>query len=217
MNQKLQVILGLSLVFLLAACQPAGPVDSATTGDFSSTATPYEPWNQTSTLNPVENSSTNEPYGSSTPTTNASTGTDVDFNGTAYTGVTSSETASGNTGIDQYLGELYSTVYRREPDDAGLQYWRNAYNSGGAGCAAIAIAFVRSSENAYRNAVGTSSAANGTYIHVMYHALLIRAPDSAGYQYWKTALDQGYPVAQLEESMVASSEFASRCSRLGLR
>ncbi|MRX06410.1 DUF4214 domain-containing protein [Pseudoduganella sp. FT25W] len=79
---------------------------------------------------------------------------------------------------------LYSAVFARAPDDAGLGYWLNAIDKG-APTLIVANSFVNSKE--FTDLYGPN-ATNATFVTALYNNVLHRTPDAAGVDYWVQVL-----------------------------
>ncbi|MGF6274687.1 serralysin [Massilia sp. UYP11] len=89
------------------------------------------------------------------------------------------------TGFPAEAYRLYQAAFDRAPDKAGLGYWIGQMG-GGASLHAVADAFVHSPEFGKLAGAG---AAHADIITMFYANVLDRAPDAAGFAYWKAALD----------------------------
>jgi hypothetical protein len=90
----------------------------------------------------------------------------------------------GSTGS---VYRIYSAMFNRAPDMAGLGYWMKALDSG-AKVVEIANGFVSSAE--FVSLYG-ANATDETFIKALYNNVLHRDPDVAGLQYWVNALHSG--------------------------
>lgn len=82
---------------------------------------------------------------------------------------------------------IYSAMFNRPPDDAGLGYWIKVLD-GGARVVDIANGFVDSAEFVSLYGAGAS---DEIFIRALYNNVLHRDPDVAGLQYWVDALHNG--------------------------
>ncbi|OIJ43619.1 DUF4214 domain-containing protein [Massilia timonae] len=80
---------------------------------------------------------------------------------------------------------LYQAAFDRTPDKAGLGYWIGRMGDG-TSLHAVADAFVHSAE--FGKLAG-AAATNADIVTLLYANVLDRAPDAAGFAYWKQALD----------------------------
>lgn len=84
------------------------------------------------------------------------------------------------------IARLYQATLGRHPDEAGLRYWDSSFDNG-LSLRDMAGAFTASSEFAAR----FGSPDNAGFINQLYVNVLGRAPDSTGFDYWKTGIDAG--------------------------
>lgn len=82
---------------------------------------------------------------------------------------------------------IYSAMFNRAPDMAGLGYWMKALDSG-AKVVEIANGFVNSAE--FVSLYG-ANATDEVFVKALYNNVLHRDPDTAGLQYWVNALHSG--------------------------
>jgi hypothetical protein len=97
---------------------------------------------------------------------------------------------------ESWLGGLYSDVFQRTPDAAGLLHWSEELQNG-TSRESVALGFV------------TSQEANTWFVTVSYQQFLGRAPDLAGETTWVSALDAGLPRSELIAGIIGSPEYAS--------
>src|SRR5262249_15338878 len=100
--------------------------------------------------------------------------------------------------------QMYEVGLGREPEPAGLEYWKNVYYAQGADAAVVGI--FASAEYYARH--GSNSFG---FVYGLYTELLQRAPDQAGFDGWVAALNAGQLNAvQVVEDFVTSPEYRSR-------
>jgi hypothetical protein len=104
------------------------------------------------------------------------------------------------TGFPADAYRLYQAAFDRTPDKIGLGYWMGKMGDG-ASLHAVADAFVHSDE--FGKLVG-SAASHADIITLFYANVLDRAPDAAGFAYWKAALDSR--TATVADMLVGFSE-----------
>jgi hypothetical protein len=108
--------------------------------------------------------------------------------------------------IDGNAGQayrIYQAAFDRAPDKGGLGFWISTMD-GGASLADVAGGFMQSAE--FANLYGNNPA-NADLVTKFYNNVLHRAPDSGGYQYWLSALDQHVLTpAQVLGSFAESAE-----------
>ncbi len=95
------------------------------------------------------------------------------------TAPSASTSTASERGVDDSITRLYLAVFDREPDTAGHAYWVHVYRNG-LSLDRIAAAFMDSSE--WRSRYGTLP--DDRFVNLLYHNVLRRAPDEAGYRYW---------------------------------
>lgn len=91
---------------------------------------------------------------------------------------------NGNAGK---IYRLYQAAFNRTPDNSGLKYWINAFDSG-VSFRDIAASFEKSAE--YQNLYG-SNLSNDGLVNALYAYALHRAPDQVGHDYWVSQLNNG--------------------------
>lgn len=82
---------------------------------------------------------------------------------------------------------LYSAMFNRAPDKAGIGYWMEVIDSG-VSLPSIANGFVNSAE--FTSLYGPD-ASNTTFVTALYSNVLHRAADTAGLEYWDTVMSHG--------------------------
>jgi hypothetical protein len=129
-------------------------------------------------------------------TASASSVTLTDLNGNGgidlLNGVERLKFADGSLALDKVgsagsVYRLYTAMFNRGPDDAGLGYWMNALDHGGT-VVQIADGFVNSAE--FISIYG-ANASDSTFVTALYNNVLHRTPDTAGLTYWTDALHNG--------------------------
>jgi Ca2+-binding RTX toxin-like protein len=96
---------------------------------------------------------------------------------------------------------IYSAMFNRAPDMAGLGYWMKALDSG-AKVVEIANGFVNSAE--FVSLYG-ANATDEIFVKALYNNVLHRDPDDAGRAYWVNALHSG---GTRSEALVGFSDSA---------
>lgn len=94
-------------------------------------------------------------------------------------------------GIAGEVYRVYQAAFGRKPDLAGLGYWIASMDKGSS-LNSVASSFVQSKE--FQSLYGSNPDAN-TLITAMYTNVLHRAPDQAGFDYWKSELSSGHITA----------------------
>lgn len=94
------------------------------------------------------------------------------------------------------MRRLYSTVLARDADDAGLAYWADQMQAG-VRTRDVAIAMYASTEYYAKH-----GGAPGSYVAGLYHSILDREPDPAGFASWSAlAGDRGRVAAAFYQSL----------------
>jgi hypothetical protein len=110
----------------------------------------------------------------------------------------------------------YTTLLRRAPDSNGLNHWVSLMQNG-MSPEAVEAAFASSTE--YVNDFGNDSNA---WLNGLYHDLLGRNPDSAGFSHWQGQLAAGVSKATVafdfatsieRESMIIRADYANFLGR----
>jgi hypothetical protein len=98
---------------------------------------------------------------------------------------------------------VYQAVFGRVPDQAGLDFWVDAFRNG-TSLATITEGFVQSAEFAARYGTAAQTGTVTTaYIQELYQNILGRAPDAAGFAFW---LGANVTPAQMLELFSGSAE-----------
>jgi hypothetical protein len=105
-------------------------------------------------------------------------------------------TASGFLN-QRYVTSVYSDLFGRVPDPAGLAGWTAALNRG---TPRVAVANAITSSAEYRSKLITGS----------YNHYLGRTPDPAGLASWLGAMGRGLTIAQMESGFIASQEYYAK-------
>ena len=111
-------------------------------------------------------------------------------------------TRYGNLSNREFVNQIYMNVLGRPADSAGSDFW-TAQLAAGQSRGAMLSQFSESVE--YR-----AASSNAIYVTAMYIAFLRRAPDAAGYAFWKPQLDGGRSGRDLITQFVGSSEYRTR-------
>jgi uncharacterized protein YsxB (DUF464 family) len=94
-------------------------------------------------------------------------------------------TASEEIPTQKEVAKLYVATFNRAPDSAGLTWWTNSSNLT---LSKIAQSFFDQPETKSSYPKGTS---NREFIRSVYNNLFNREPDTAGWDYWETQLNNG--------------------------
>ena len=107
-----------------------------------------------------------------------------------------------------FVTQLYSNEYHRPPDAGGLAAFTNALASGVS--RGTVLVDVSQSFESRADTVVVGGQANDATVYRLYQAVLDRAPDPNGQQFFSAALTNGLTVPQLAADLLGSGEYASR-------
>lgn len=82
---------------------------------------------------------------------------------------------------------LYMATFLRQPEEAGMDYWRDQVLWQGADINNVASVFVGDRE--FQNRYGDLN--NGAFVDLVYQNVLCRNPDASGRRYWVDLLNKG--------------------------
>lgn len=100
----------------------------------------------------------------------------------------------------QSVAALYTAIFNRAPDQAGLNYWTAQIN-GGASFATVAAGFAQ--HEVFTTGIGALS--NAAYVTALYTNILGSAGDTAGIAYWTARLAAGETKAAVVAAFVQGS------------
>jgi hypothetical protein len=100
----------------------------------------------------------------------------------------------------QSVAALYTAIFNRAPDQAGLNYWTAQIN-GGATFASVAAGFAQ--HEVFTTGIGALS--NSAYVTALYTNILGSAGDTAGIAYWTARLAAGESKASVVAAFVSGS------------
>ena len=118
--------------------------------------------------------------------------------------------AASDEQIKAYVTRCYKIILGRDADEGGLKTWVNELNSGRKAAAEIIDQFVISNE--FKN----KKVSNADAVEILYKAMLDRASDSAGKNYWLTQLEGGKPLQAVINGFCGSTEFGNLCKTYGI-
>ncbi|MHA7633802.1 DUF4214 domain-containing protein [Corallococcus sp. M7] len=117
----------------------------------------------------------------------------------------------------EYIAYLYRFVLGRDADAGGQQAWTQQLVSGTSTRVGVQIAFLNSSEYAYRRtnnlyapAPSTQVLSNTAFVTHAYVVLLGRDPDTGGLNSYVNALNTGTSRATVIRSLMTSTEYRNR-------
>lgn len=117
---------------------------------------------------------------------------------------------SSNQALNGFITRLYLVCHDRNPNSDEVNWWANRVNSQKDTAASMAYYFVFSDEFTAKNYN------NDQFLRHMYSAFFGRNPDAAGYNFWKSKLDNGVSREQVFASFVNSDEFSDICQSYGI-
>lgn len=121
-----------------------------------------------------------------------------------------------------FLKGLYVKVYNRQPDEAGFYFWLNEHFNNTASLPAqpaqhLTDAIIRSTEcTTYINAASNPQSTSEPYLQMLYSAVINRAPDTAGFNYWKNEMINGQTRDQVLNNFYLSQSFYDYVQSMGL-
>nr|WP_315249214.1 DUF4214 domain-containing protein [uncultured Duganella sp.] len=98
---------------------------------------------------------------------------------------------------------LYSAMFNRAPDKAGIGYWMEIIDSG-VSLPSIANGFVNSDE--FTDIYGPG-ASNSTFVTALYSNVLHRAADAGGLEYWDAVMSNGATRGDVLAGFSSSTEY----------
>lgn len=104
-------------------------------------------------------------------------------------------------GVAGQAYRIYQAAFGRAPDTGGLGFWIGAMD-GGMKLEQVAAQFVASQEFSSRY----GELAAGDFLATLYHNVLHREPDAAGFDFWIPKIDHGVSRAQLLALFSESAE-----------
>ena len=112
--------------------------------------------------------------------------------------------------LEAFIKRLYTTCLGREADTGGLNYWCGRIRSGDLSGIGLAGAFVFSGEFTSKNYC------NKHFVRQLYPALMGRAADGSGLNYWAGRLGSGTSREQLLNEFTSSAEYKQLCTEAGV-
>ncbi len=120
----------------------------------------------------------------------------------------------GELDAGAYVDLVYANVLDRSPDDEGRAYWVGRLDAG-LDRGTVMTQFSESPENLQR--LGHDAVVSGDEAAVfrLYVAMLQRAPDAEGLEFWAGLAEQGWSLDRVAGAMMESAEFQARYGDLG--
>ena len=109
-----------------------------------------------------------------------------------------------------YVTRLYKNCLSRNPDWSGLQYWVTQLMVKKDSAGTVAKGFFQSTE------FTSKKYDNTTYVKLLYRTLFGREADTAGLNYWVSALNKSTSRTSVLNSFLNSQEFITMCKQYGL-
>lgn len=114
------------------------------------------------------------------------------------------------TGVDGFVYRLYVYALNREPDEGGLNDWKNKLTNRERTGTEVALGFFFSDEMKIR---GLS---NADFVELLYKVMMNRGSDASGKAYWMNMLDNGVSRMGVFNGFAGSKEFESICGNYGI-
>ena len=128
----------------------------------------------------------------------------------ASTGSSTNPLANENS-TKGFVYRMYTTVLGREPDAVGFDYWVSKLEKGEVGAAEIVNGFFNSNEYI------AMKKNNDAVVVDCYQAMLNRAPDAEGKDYWMARLNVGMTADAVCSGFVSSNEFIKLAAQYGIK
>lgn len=124
--------------------------------------------------------------------------------------ITLSENRDKNTGVTNFMANLYQQCLGRNPDVQGLNNWTGIILRKEKSLTEVIIDFTNSTEFRRTNEL------NEDYVSSLYRGILGREPDESGLSNWVYQLDTGKSRFAVFLGMMKSTEFRRMCSKYGM-
>ena len=118
---------------------------------------------------------------------------------------------SDENSVRGFVYRLYGTVFQRQPDEEGFNYWAARLSSGEITAADTVSFFFQSDE--YKQ----SGKNNDQIVTDCYETMMNRAPDQEGYEFWTNRLDVGMTTQSVLAGFVYSDEFSKIAADCGIK
>ncbi|GEM_PF-4208167 len=113
--------------------------------------------------------------------------------------------------LDEFIERLYKDILKREPDESGFKYWKEAFLNGER--ARDVIKYFFTSEEFKKQNVN-----NEEFLKRLYNTVLSRNPDVKGYNYWMREIeDKGVSREEVIEKFIQSEEFEKLARNYGIQ
>lgn len=114
------------------------------------------------------------------------------------------------TGVDGFVYRLYAYALNREPDEGGLNDWKNKLTSRERTGTEVAVGFFFSDEMKLRNLNDQD------FVELLYMVMMNRNSDPSGKAYWLNMLRNGVSRMGVFNGFAGSAEFAGICNSYGI-
>ena len=114
------------------------------------------------------------------------------------------------TGVDGFVYRLYAYALNREPDEGGLNDWKNKLITRERAGTEVAVGFFFSDEMKQRNLN------DGDFVELLYKVMMNRGFDPDGKAYWLNMLQNGVSRMGVFNGFAGSAEFADICNQYGI-
>lgn len=113
--------------------------------------------------------------------------------------------------VEKFCKRLYSDCLERQPDQAGIKYWKDKILKGECTGSDAAANFVFSTEYDNKGVTKTE------YIKMLYRVFMGRECDQSGLQFWRQKMREGWTREQVFASFVSSEEYAAICKNYRIK
>jgi hypothetical protein len=103
----------------------------------------------------------------------------------------------------EFVTLLYRNVLGRDPDPSGFALWTGELNTGRMTRGKVMVGFSESPEFQQRSR-------HWVFVTLMYHGMLRRVPEPAGFQAWVAYLDSGASELDLINGFLGAGEYRGR-------
>ncbi len=122
-----------------------------------------------------------------------------------------SQYIGSNKNIQDFTKRFYKETLSRDAEPTGLNYWTDSLATGILTGADLARNFIYSDEFLAR------STSDVEFLDIMYSSFFNRAPDSGGYNFYISEMQNGVSRKDVLESFLLSLEFENLCRDYNIR
>ncbi len=124
---------------------------------------------------------------------------------------TPDSSASSNT-LEDFVKRMYTTALKREPEEGGFNYWRDALKNNKTTARDMARFFFDSPE------FKSYHLSNEEFLKRVYETIMNREPDKEGFSYWLNRLDKGeVERSDVVDMFVDAPEFKELAKKYGIK